>query len=86
MEIGVSVEFRAVLEPSDVRPRGALGHAQEDDFVPQRVLIIKVRGQDDFGALCEFSQVSNVQMQRVGKNERRCCCSTGQTQDLCTCR
>jgi hypothetical protein len=55
MEIGVGIEFGAVLEPSDVRPWRPLGHAQEDDFVAQHVLVIKVRGQNDFRALLEFA-------------------------------
>lgn len=54
VEIRVGVEFGAIFEPSDVRPRRALGHAQEGDFVAQHVFVVKVRGQDDFRALCAF--------------------------------
>jgi hypothetical protein len=55
MEIGVGIEFGAVLEPSDVRPWCPLSHTQEDDFVAQHIFVIKVRGQYDFRALLEFA-------------------------------
>jgi len=55
VEIGVGIEFGAVLEPSDVRPWCPLSHTQEDDFVAQHIFVIKVRGQYDFRALLEFA-------------------------------
>lgn len=38
------VQLDAVLEPDDVGPRLAGGHADEDDLVAQHVLVVEVRG------------------------------------------
>ena len=51
MDVMVAVDFRAVLEPRDLRPRLASGHADEDDLVAQLVLVVKVGGFRDSGAL-----------------------------------
>ena len=51
VDVMVAVDFRAVLEPRDLRPRLASGHADEDDLVAQLVLVVKVGGFRDSGAL-----------------------------------
>ena len=51
VQIEVSVYLVAVLVPGDVRSGSAAGDAEEGYLVPEHVLKIKVRGQQNLGSL-----------------------------------
>ena len=51
MHVEVAEDLHAVLEPGYVRSGVALGQAQEGDLVAEHVLVVKVRGQQNFRAL-----------------------------------
>ncbi len=44
VQVVVVVEFPSILEPFDIWPGFASGHANEHNFVAQYVLVIEMRG------------------------------------------
>ncbi len=72
----VRVEFDAVLEPGDLGPGVALGHAEEGNLAAEHVLQLEVAGFDDLrtlegGRWRVFERVTREIVQVVSVLERR---------------